>query len=73
MGNTLPAASRIYVSASKDEYLSAAQEAGLPIVNDPQLTAVLVGLPMGKAIPEQLYTTVAKVIGAIHRARARAS
>jgi flagellar biosynthesis protein len=42
--------------------LAAAEEAGIPIHEDPDLVEVLAGVPLGDEIPVELYQAVAEIL-----------
>jgi flagellar biosynthesis protein len=45
-----------------EKILAAAQAAGVPVREDPQLAAALAALGVGKEIPEELWLAVAEVL-----------
>jgi flagellar biosynthesis protein len=45
-----------------DRILAAAQEAGVPVREDPQLAAALSALALGQDVPEELWLAVAEVL-----------
>ena len=45
-----------------EKILAAAQAAGVPVREDPQLAAALAALAVGKEIPEELWLAVAEVL-----------
>ena len=45
-----------------DTILAAAQEAGVPVREDPQLAAALSALALGQDVPEELWLAVAEVV-----------
>jgi flagellar biosynthesis protein len=45
-----------------DRILAAAQEAGVPVREDPQLAAALSALALGQEVPEDLWLAVAEVL-----------
>jgi flagellar biosynthesis protein len=45
-----------------DKILAAAQEAGVPVREDPQLAAALSALALGQDVPEELWLAVAEVL-----------
>jgi flagellar biosynthesis protein len=45
-----------------DRILAAAQEAGVPVREDPQLAAALSALALGQDVPEELWVAVAEVL-----------
>lgn len=45
-----------------DEIVALAREHGVPLRQDPQLSALLAQLDLGNEIPEELYLAVAEVI-----------
>lgn len=48
--------------AVAEAILAAAREHGVPLREDPELTAMLAQLDLGEAIPRELYVAVAEVI-----------
>lgn len=47
--------------------LALAEEHGVPIMQDEQLTAILCQLPLGDEIPPSLYAAVAEVLAYVYR------
>lgn len=45
-----------------EEILALAEEHGIPLEKDPELTELLSQIPLGEEIPEALYLAVAEVI-----------
>jgi flagellar biosynthesis protein len=45
-----------------DRILAAAQDAGVPVREDPQLAAALSALALGQDVPEDLWLAVAEVL-----------
>jgi flagellar biosynthesis protein len=45
-----------------ERILAAAQEAGVPVREDPQLAAALSALALGQDVPEELWLAVAEVL-----------
>ena len=45
-----------------ERILAAAQEAGVPVREDPQLSAALAALALGQEVPEELWLAVAEVL-----------
>jgi flagellar biosynthesis protein len=45
-----------------ERILAAAQAAGVPVREDPQLAAALAGLDLGQEVPEELWVAVAEVL-----------
>jgi flagellar biosynthesis protein len=45
-----------------EKILAAAQEAGVPVRDDPQLAAALSALALGQDVPEELWLAVAEVL-----------
>ncbi|MCW8881091.1 MAG: EscU/YscU/HrcU family type III secretion system export apparatus switch protein [Sedimenticola sp.] len=45
-----------------EQIFAIAKEHGVPLENDPQLTAILSQIPLGDEIPEALYRAIAEVI-----------
>ena len=45
-----------------ERILAAAQEAGVPVREDPQLAAALAALSLGQEVPEELWLAVAEVL-----------
>ena len=44
-----------------------AREHGVPIYEDPDLAAVLMGIELGEVIPPELYRAVAEVLAFVYR------
>ena len=44
-----------------------AQEHGVPIYEDPDLAAILMGVELGRQIPPELYRAVAEVLAFVYR------
>jgi flagellar biosynthesis protein len=51
--------------------IAAAQKAGVPIREDPDLLALLMTLDIGEAIPPELYAAVAEVLAFVYRMNGR--
>ena len=51
--------------------IAAAQEAGVDIVQDPDLLEVLGRVPIGEDIPEELFEAVAEILAFIYRVNGR--
>lgn len=45
-----------------ERILAAAEAAGVPVREDPQLAAALEGLDLGQEVPEELWVAVAEVL-----------
>ena len=45
-----------------ERILAAAQEAGVPVREDPELAAALTALSLGQEVPEELWLAVAEVL-----------
>ncbi|MCC7367889.1 MAG: EscU/YscU/HrcU family type III secretion system export apparatus switch protein [Chloroflexi bacterium] len=50
-----------------EEIIRRAQEAGVPVTEDPRLAAVLSQIDVGVVIPPELYTVVAEVLAYVYR------
>jgi flagellar biosynthesis protein len=50
-----------------EEIISVAQKNGIPIQDDPLLTAALMEIDINKTIPPELYRVVAEVLSYIYR------
>ncbi|MFO7838411.1 MAG: EscU/YscU/HrcU family type III secretion system export apparatus switch protein [Desulfosalsimonadaceae bacterium] len=48
------------------QILSAAEEAGIPIQEDPDLAEVLARVPLGEEIPVELYQAVAEILAFVY-------
>ena len=48
--------------AVADEIIALAREHGIPLQQDPELTALLAQLDLGETIPRELYLAVAEVL-----------
>lgn len=44
-----------------------AREAGVPLVEDPDLVALLGKVPLGESVPPELYRAVAEVLAYVYR------
>ncbi len=49
-----------------EKILDEAKKAGIPIVEDPTLVAVLLGVGLGEEIPEEAYLAVARILVFLH-------
>ena len=56
-----------------ERILEAAQEAGVPVREDPDLLEVLARVPVGEEIPPELYQAVAEILAFIYRMNAERS
>jgi len=54
-----------------EKIIQTAQEAGVPIHEDPDLLALLMTLDVGERIPPELYMAVAEVLAFIYRMNRR--
>ena len=50
-----------------ERIIQLAQEAGLHITTDPDLSELLAQIPIGQEIPEELYQAVAEVLAYVYR------
>ncbi|MEO5377970.1 MAG: EscU/YscU/HrcU family type III secretion system export apparatus switch protein [Magnetococcus sp. DMHC-6] len=50
-----------------DMILKRAKESGVPLMEDPDLVAILGKVPVGDTIPAELYKAVAEVLAYIYR------
>ncbi|MFO7830450.1 MAG: EscU/YscU/HrcU family type III secretion system export apparatus switch protein [Desulfuromonadaceae bacterium] len=50
-----------------ERIIELAQEAGLHITTDPDLSELLAQIPIGHEIPEELYQAVAEVLAYVYR------
>ena len=57
--------------AVAEKILELGREAGVPVVEDPDLTEMLGAFPVGKEIPPELYRAVAEVLAFVYRAGKR--
>ncbi len=55
-----------------ERILAAAQAAGVPVRDDPELAAALGGLALGQEIPEELWLAVAEVLAWAYELERRA-
>ncbi|WP_321366933.1 EscU/YscU/HrcU family type III secretion system export apparatus switch protein [uncultured Desulfuromusa sp.] len=53
------------------QIISAAQEAGVDIVQDPDLLEVLGQIPVGEEVPAELFQAVAEILAFIYRINGR--
>ena len=51
--------------------LEKAREAGVHIVEDPDLVEVLARIPVGDEIPEELYQAIAEILAFVYRVNGR--
>ncbi|WP_305046387.1 EscU/YscU/HrcU family type III secretion system export apparatus switch protein [Geoalkalibacter sp.] len=51
--------------------LEKAREAGVRIVEDPDLIEILAQVPVGEEIPEELYLAVAEILAFVYRMNGR--
>ncbi len=51
--------------------LEKAREAGVEIVQDPDLIEILAQVPIGEEIPEELYHAVAEILAFVYRMNGR--
>lgn len=61
-GKTAPRVTAMGQGLVAEEILKLAREHGIPLREDPALTALLARLELGERIPEKLYVAVAEVI-----------
>lgn len=54
-----------------ERIIELAQEAGLQITTDPDLSELLAQIPIGQEIPEELYQAVAEVLAYVYRLNAK--
>jgi flagellar biosynthesis protein len=47
--------------------LAVAEEAGIPIQEDPDLVEILAGIPLGDEIPVELYQAVAEILAFVYK------
>ena len=55
-----------------EKIIEAAQEAGVPVHEDPDLLALLMTLNIGEMIPPEMYIAVAEVLAFIYRMNKKA-
>ncbi len=70
-GDTVP---RVVASASgalAQEIEALARRHGIPVVEDPRLSAALAAVPLGDEVPEELYVAVATVLAYVFRVSGR--
>ncbi len=63
------AAPRVVASGTNrvaEKIIATAQEAGVHVTHDPELTELLAKVPLGEEIPEQLYQTVAELLAFVY-------
>jgi flagellar biosynthesis protein len=53
--------------------LTAAEEAGIPIHEDPDLVEILAGVPLEDEIPVELYQAVAEILSFVYKLNRQAS
>ena len=56
-----------------EKIIEAAEKAGVPIHEDPDLLALLMTLNIGEVIPPEMYTAVAEVLAFIYRMNKKAA
>lgn len=65
----------VVVAAGKgavaDKILTAARQAGVEVVSDPDLVEVLGKIPLGREIPPELYQAVAEILAFVYRINQR--
>jgi len=49
-----------------EKIINEAKKAGVPILEDPALVAVLLGVGLGEEIPEEAYLAVARILVFLH-------
>ena len=49
-----------------ERIISVAEEAGIPIQEDPDLMEILGQVPLGEEIPEELYQAVAEILAFVY-------
>ena len=68
------AAPRVVATGSgalAEEIEAMARRHGIPVVQDPQLSAVLSAVPLGEEIPPELYIAVATVLAYVFKVTGR--
>lgn len=50
-----------------DAILQKARDAGVPLVEDPDLVSLLGKIPLGESIPPDLYRAVAEILAYVYR------
>lgn len=50
-----------------EKIMAAAKEAGVEIVEDPDLVELLANIPLGREIPAELYQAVAEILAFVYR------
>jgi flagellar biosynthesis protein len=56
-----------------EKILAAAREAGVEIVEDPDLVELLANIPLGAEIPPELYQAVAEILAFVYRVNSKYS
>jgi flagellar biosynthesis protein len=56
-----------------EKILAAAREAGVEIVEDPDLVELLANIPLGAEIPPELYQAVAEILAFVYRINSKYS
>ncbi len=54
-----------------EQIIAAAQEAGIDIVEDPDLMEVLARIPLNDDIPEELFQAIAEILAFVYRINGR--
>ncbi|MDO3378018.1 EscU/YscU/HrcU family type III secretion system export apparatus switch protein [Geoalkalibacter halelectricus] len=57
--------------AVAERILEKAREAGVQVVEDPDLIEILAQVPVGEEIPEELYQAVAEILAFVYRMNER--
>lgn len=57
--------------AVAEKILATAREAGVEVVQDPDLVELLSKVPLGKEIPAELYQAVAEILAFVYRVNKR--
>ena len=61
-GNSAPKVTAKGDGISAEQILQIAEQHGIPLQTDPELTKILAQIPLGEEIPQELYVAVAEVI-----------
>ncbi len=70
-GKTAPRVVANGSGALAEEIEALARRHGIPVVQDPRLSAVLCAVPLGEEVPPQLYVAVATVLAYVFKVSGR--
>ena len=70
-GKTAPRVVANGSGALAEEIEALARRHGIPVIQDPRLSAVLCAVPLGEEVPPQLYVAVATVLAYVFKVSGR--